>query len=66
MGLDLTYLPSLWVMNQKTKLTAALNQVDNIIDLLEDNEWKGYMYNHLSPVKYELERQLSNLSNETN
>lgn len=53
-------------MNQKTNLTAALNQVDNIIDLLEDNEWKGYMYNHLSPVKYELERQLSNLSNETN
>jgi len=66
MVLDLTYLLSLWVMDQQTKLTLAINQVDNIITLLEDNEWKGYIYNHLSPVKYELERQLTNLSYETN
>ena len=64
MDLDLTSLLNFKMMDQKTKLTLALNQVDNIIELLEDNEWKSYIYNHLSPVKYELDRQLSNLSYE--
>jgi hypothetical protein len=53
-------------MDQKTKLTTALMQVDSIVELTQDNEWKTYIYNHLSPIKYELERQLSNLSYETN
>lgn len=47
---------------ERVRLLLALNQVDNITELTKNNEWKNYIYNHLSPVKYELERQLSNLS----
>jgi len=47
---------------EQLRLLLALNQVDNITELTKNNEWKNYIYNHLSPVKYELERQLSNLS----
>ncbi len=43
----------------KTRLIIALQQVDNIIELTKDNPWKNHLYNHLSPIKYELERQLS-------
>ena len=50
------------MMDDKFKLLAAIQQIDNIVSLLEDNEWKDYLYNHLSPVKYELERQLANLT----
>jgi hypothetical protein len=38
-------------------LLAALQQVDNITKLTEDNDWKEYIYNHLTPIKFELERQ---------
>ena len=51
------------VTDQRYILLAAIQQVDNIVSLLEENEWKDYMYQHLSPVRYELERQLSNLEN---
>ncbi len=40
------------------RLLAALYQVDNITKLTEDNDWKDYIYGHLVPIKYELERQL--------
>lgn len=43
------------------RLILAINQIDNITCLLEFNEFKTYLYNHLSPIKYELERQLTNL-----
>ena len=49
-------------MDKQTKLTLALYQVDNIIKLIEDNEYKQYMFMHLNPVYYELKRQLTNLS----
>jgi hypothetical protein len=49
-------------MREKEKLLIALTQIDNVVTLLEDNEWKNYLYNHLSPVKYELERQITNLN----
>ena len=47
-------------MSDKEKLIIALKQVDDLVHLLEDNEWKVYLYRYLSPVKYELERQLHN------
>ena len=47
-------------MSEKEKLIIALKQVDDLVHLLEYNEWKFYLYRHLSPVKYELERQLHN------
>lgn len=50
------------IMNQKTKLILALQQVHNITELTKDNEYQSFFYSHLLPVKYELERQLTNLS----
>ena len=49
-------------MSEKERLLIALFQLENIVSLTENNEWKNYLYNHLSPVKYELERQLTNLN----
>lgn len=49
-------------MDKQTKLILALYQVDNIINLIEDNEYKQYMFMHLNPVYYELKRQLTNLT----
>jgi len=44
---------------ERMRLILALMQVDNITNLLKDNEWKQFIYSHLSPIKYELERQLT-------
>ena len=49
------------IQDQKLVLTLAHIQVENLVALLEDNPYKSYMYRHLSPIKYELLRQLSNL-----
>ena len=50
-------------MNDHTKLILALQQIDNVISLTKNNIWEEYMLRHLSVIKYELERQLTNLSN---
>ena len=49
-------------MDDITKLILAKYQVENIIELIKDNEYKQYMFMHLNPVYYELERQLTNLT----
>ncbi len=49
-------------MDQQTKLILAIYQVEGIINLIEDNEYKQYMFMHLNPVYYELKRQLTNLA----
>ena len=48
---------------QQTRLILALAQVENLVNILEDNEYKSFLYNHLIPVKYELQRQINNLTN---
>jgi len=48
------------VTDQEIILIGAIQQVDNITNLLYSNEYKDYIFQHLLPVKYELERQLSN------
>ena len=48
-------------MDDITKLILAKYQVENIIELTKDNEYKQYIFMHLNPVFYELERQLTNL-----
>jgi len=48
---------------EQTRLILALQQVNNLTLLLEDNEYKQFMYSHLIPIKYELQRQLNNLTN---
>ena len=40
------------------RLLAALQQVDNITKLTDGNDWQEYIYGHLVPIKFELERQL--------
>ena len=40
----------------------ALMQVHNIVELTKDNQWKEHLYRHLSSIKYEIERQLTNLN----
>lgn len=48
-----------------TNLILALTQVENIAKLTEKNEWKDFIYSHLSPIKYELERQLTLLNDKS-
>lgn len=38
-------------------ILAALQQVDNITQLTKDNDWQEFIYSHLTPIKFELERQ---------
>lgn len=47
-------------MNQETKLLLALSQVEGIIKLMKDNEYETFIVSHLSPILYELNRQLTN------
>jgi len=49
-------------VNKEMKLTLALMQVNNIVELTKDNEWENYLYSHLLSLKVELERQLTNLT----
>jgi hypothetical protein len=50
-------------MDQKTKLILALQQTENIFELLRDGQYAGFFSSHLLPIKFEIERQLSNLTN---
>jgi hypothetical protein len=45
-------------MDETTRVLAALQQVDNIVSLLDDNISKDYLYNHLIQIRCELDRQL--------
>ena len=49
-------------MDEQTKLILALHQIEGIVGLTTDNPYRQYIFMHLNPVKYELERQLTNLS----
>ena len=53
-------------MTETQKIASALSQIDNLTILLEDNEWKTFLYSHLIPLKYELQRQQGILTNQTN
>jgi hypothetical protein len=50
-------------MDQKTKLILAQMQVENIYNLLKDGQYAGFFSSHLFPVKFEIQRQLANLTN---
>lgn len=49
-------------MTDIEKLILASNQVDSLVNLFEDNPYKSYLYQHLNPIKYEIQRQLVNLN----
>ena len=48
-------------MNEEQKLLIMIEQVNNLISCSEGNEWESHLISHLSPLYYELTRQLSNL-----
>jgi len=49
-------------MSEEMKLIIALQQIHNIVNLTKENQYKQFLYSHLSSIQYELERQLTNLS----
>ena len=50
-------------MDQKTKLILAQMQVENLHKLLKDGQYAGFFSSHLLPIRFEIERQLANLTN---
>jgi hypothetical protein len=50
-------------MDRQTKLILALQQVNNIYELLQDGQYAGFFASHLLPIKFEIERQLCCLTN---
>ncbi len=49
------------MIDPQGKVILALMQIDNLTQLLEGNEYQTFLYSHLSSIKVELERQLTNL-----
>jgi hypothetical protein len=50
-------------MDSKTKLILAQMQIENVRNLLKDGQYAGFFSSHLYPIKFEIERQLVNLTN---
>ena len=48
-------------ITEEEKLMIMIDQVNNLIACSEGNEWENHLVSHLSPLYYELNRQLSNL-----
>jgi hypothetical protein len=46
-------------LSEKTKLLLALQQVDNITNLLEGNNYQNFIYFSLISIQCELKRQLT-------
>ena len=47
-------------MNSTIKMLLALDQIHNLMSLLQGNEYEKFLVSHLLPLKYELQRQLTN------
>ena len=50
-------------MDQRTKLHLALMQTNNILSLMQGNQYESYMRNRLITLQVEMNRQLSLLTN---
>jgi hypothetical protein len=50
-------------MNKRTRLIFALQQTENIYNLLQEGEYAGFFASYLLPIKFEIERQLTCLTN---
>jgi hypothetical protein len=46
-------------MNNDIKILLALEQLENVMKLVEGNQWEIFMSRHLIPVHCELRRQLT-------
>jgi len=49
-------------MNEKERLLLALQQINNITNLIQDNQYKQFLYGKLISIEIELQRQLTNLT----
>lgn len=50
-------------MDRYTKLILALQQTENIYNLLQEGEYAAFFASHLLPIKFEIERQICCLTN---
>lgn len=50
-------------MTQEEKLSQALEHVEELMNLMEGNEYQTYFYRNLISIQVELERQLNCLTN---
>jgi hypothetical protein len=48
-------------MTEIDRLFSAINQLDNIVELTKENEYKQFIHSRLISIKYELLRQLGNI-----
>ena len=48
-------------MDKKERILLSLQQIHNVTKLIDDIDYRSYMYNKLIMVQVELERQLTNL-----
>ena len=48
-------------MDSTIKILLALDQIHNLMSLLQGNEYEKFLVSHLLPLKYELQRQLTNI-----
>ena len=53
-------------MNDQTKLMFALEHIAHLEDLIVGNEWETCLSSNLLTIKFELERQLSQLQYQRN
>ena len=53
-------------MDEKTKLHLALMQTNNILSLMEGNQYEQFMRNKLIALQVEMNRQLSLLTSTQN
>ena len=56
------FRPKPYKMTEMDRLFSAIHQLDNIVKLTENNEYKQFIHTRLISIKYELLRQLTNLN----
>jgi len=49
-------------MNEKERLLLALQQINNVTQLIQDNQYKDFLYGKLIGIEVELQRQLTNIT----
>ena len=52
-------------MTDEIKILLALDQIDNLTSLIENNESQDFLYFNLIQIQVELKRQLTNLRHST-
>jgi len=50
-------------MNRQMQLVLALLQIENLHQLLKDGPYAAFFMSHLLPIRFEIERQQSLLTN---